>query len=170
MAANVLESTVAFATKSLARKELSELLLCDLFQVEEGNEFWKEEMYSALKSLLKVLLDDSSVSSFELQTSGLVAALLNCLNKVQYANVLCAMGSVGGGRGRSRGGIKRRYSTYCIGMERVKSATFSIIALFASPPICSYFEHSTCLLLVVHLLFFFVVSFFSFHFRVRKEY
>ena len=121
MAANVLESTVAFATKLLARKELSELLLCDLFQVEEGNESWKEEMYSALKSLLKVLLDDSSVSSFELQTSGLVAALLNCLNKVQYANVLCAMGSVGGGRGRSRGGIRRRYTLYRKGKGEVSN-------------------------------------------------
>lgn len=45
----------------------------------ESNESWKNEMFSALKGLLQVLQDDATVSSYELQSTGLVSALLHCL-------------------------------------------------------------------------------------------
>ena len=39
-------------------------------------------MLSALKGLLQVLQDDATVSSYELQSTGLVTALLRCLYQV----------------------------------------------------------------------------------------
>ena len=39
-------------------------------------------MYSSLQQLLQLLKEDNTVSSYELQTTGLVTALLNCLNLV----------------------------------------------------------------------------------------
>ena len=49
----------------------------------EGKESWKVEMFSALKALLQVLQDDATVSSYELQSTGLVSALLRCLYQVK---------------------------------------------------------------------------------------
>ncbi|XP_048585863.1 E3 ubiquitin-protein ligase HECTD1-like isoform X2 [Nematostella vectensis] len=47
----------------------------------EGREGkWREQMYNSLKDLLTVLKEDTTVSSYELQTTGLVTSLLNCLN------------------------------------------------------------------------------------------
>lgn len=40
-------------------------------------------MFGALKGLLQVLQDDATVSSYELQSTGLVTALLRCLHQVQ---------------------------------------------------------------------------------------
>lgn len=40
-------------------------------------------MLSALKGLLQVLQDDATVSSYELQSTGLVTALLRCLYQVR---------------------------------------------------------------------------------------
>ncbi|KAK3734839.1 hypothetical protein QZH41_011760, partial [Actinostola sp. cb2023] len=45
-----------------------------------GEEKWKDLMYSSLQQLLQLLKEDNTVSSYELQTTGLVTALLNCLN------------------------------------------------------------------------------------------
>lgn len=41
-------------------------------------------MFTALKGLLQVLQDDATVSSYELQSTGLVTALLRCLHQVGY--------------------------------------------------------------------------------------
>lgn len=43
-------------------------------------------MLSALKGLLQVLKDDATVSSYELQSTGLVTALLRCLYQVTLMN------------------------------------------------------------------------------------
>ena len=40
-------------------------------------------MFGALKGLLQVLQDDATVSSYELQSTGLVTALLRCLHQVR---------------------------------------------------------------------------------------
>lgn len=40
-------------------------------------------MFGALKGLLQVLQDDATVSSYELQSTGLVTALLRCLHQVK---------------------------------------------------------------------------------------
>lgn len=39
-------------------------------------------MYEALQELCTLLKEESMLSSYEIQTSGLVTALNNCLNKV----------------------------------------------------------------------------------------
>lgn len=51
-------------------------------QGADSKESWREEMLSALKGLLQVLQDDATVSSYELQSTGLVTALLRCLYQV----------------------------------------------------------------------------------------
>lgn len=53
-----------------------------LLQGADSKESWREEMLSALKGLLQVLQDDATVSSYELQSTGLVTALLRCLYQV----------------------------------------------------------------------------------------
>ena len=41
-------------------------------------------MLNVLKTFLELLEDDKTVSSYELQTSGVVRALLHCLSQVRY--------------------------------------------------------------------------------------
>lgn len=53
-----------------------------MLQGADSKESWREEMLSALKGLLQVLQDDATVSSYELQSTGLVTALLRCLYQV----------------------------------------------------------------------------------------
>lgn len=45
-------------------------------------------MFIALKGLLHVLQDDATVSSYELQSTGLVSALLRCLYQVRKMAML----------------------------------------------------------------------------------
>ena len=59
------------------------MYFCLLYKGAESNESWKNEMFSALKGLLQVLQDDATVSSYELQSTGLVSALLHCLYQVR---------------------------------------------------------------------------------------
>ena len=57
---------------------------CFCLKGAEGKESWKVEMFNALKALLQVLQDDATVSSYELQSTGLVSALLRCLHQVKF--------------------------------------------------------------------------------------
>lgn len=61
-------------------------------QNESGEEKWKDLMCSSLQELLQLFKEDNTVSSYELQTTGLVTALLNCLNVVSiYYYISCSM-------------------------------------------------------------------------------
>ena len=42
----------------------------------------EQEIHSALKELCELLKEESVLSSYEVQSSGLVTSLFNCLNKV----------------------------------------------------------------------------------------
>ena len=47
-----------------------------------GDISWEKDMVKVLKNFLELLKDDKTVSSYELQTSGVVRALLHCLSQV----------------------------------------------------------------------------------------
>ena len=51
-------------------------------------------MFGALKGLLQVLQDDATVSSYELQSTGLVTALLRCLHQVRHIIELSAFNNI----------------------------------------------------------------------------
>ncbi|XP_078675972.1 E3 ubiquitin-protein ligase HECTD1-like isoform X4 [Branchiostoma floridae x Branchiostoma belcheri] len=49
-------------------------------KVQEGELGWEDQMKTALECLTLLLKDEATISAFELHSSGLVQALLNCLN------------------------------------------------------------------------------------------
>lgn len=53
-----------------------------LFQNADGEVTWIEDMRESLEELVLLLRDEHTVSSYELQSSGLVQTLLNILNNV----------------------------------------------------------------------------------------
>lgn len=53
-----------------------------LIQVSDSEEGWMAELKAALESLTVLLQEENNISAFELHSSGLVQALLYCLNDV----------------------------------------------------------------------------------------
>lgn len=54
----------------------------------------KAVLLEALKQLCAIIVEETMLSSYEIQTSGLVIALNNCLNKVNKVFNTCFMLSV----------------------------------------------------------------------------
>lgn len=56
-----------------------------------GDGSWEKDMIKVLHSFLELLKEDNTVSSYELQTSGIVRALLHCLSQVCLGNLFITM-------------------------------------------------------------------------------
>ena len=69
----------------MVKHNLFMTLTCQ-FQLN-GDNAWEKDMVKVLKTFLELLKDDKTVSSYELQTSGVVRALLHCLSQVRNYNL-----------------------------------------------------------------------------------